>query len=100
FVKPLDETLVVEMAQQHELLVTIEDNVIAGGAGSAVAECLAARGVTASMLHLGLPDRFIDHGDQNLLLAAAGLDAEGITAAVAARLSRVTADPASLAPVK
>ena len=87
FVKPLDEALVVEMARQHELLVTVEENVIAGGAGSAVAESLAARGVNVPLLHLGLPDRFVDHGDQNLLLSAVGLDAEGIAAAVETRLA-------------
>ncbi|HEY9396927.1 MAG TPA: 1-deoxy-D-xylulose-5-phosphate synthase [Burkholderiales bacterium] len=87
FVKPLDEALVVEMARQYELLVTVEENVIAGGAGSAVAESLAARGVNVPLLHLGLPDRFVDHGDQNLLLSAVGLDAEGIAAAVETRLA-------------
>ncbi|MFO7188350.1 MAG: 1-deoxy-D-xylulose-5-phosphate synthase [Pseudomonadota bacterium] len=98
FVKPLDEALVVEMARQHELLVTVEDNVVAGGAGSAVAEGLAARNIAKPMLHLGLPDRFVDHGDQKLLLAMAGLDAEGITAAVEMRLRALHAT--SLVSVK
>jgi len=100
FVKPLDAACVAEMAQRHELLVTVEDNVIAGGAGSAVAESLAAQGLSASLLHLGLPDRFVDHGDQNLLLSAVGLDAEGITAAIHARLAPAAARVAPLAPVK
>ncbi|HEY9379710.1 MAG TPA: 1-deoxy-D-xylulose-5-phosphate synthase [Burkholderiales bacterium] len=99
FVKPLDEALIVEIARQYALLVTIEENVVAGGAGSAVAESLAARGVNVPLLHLGLPDRFVDHGDQNLLLSAVGLDAEGIAAAVEARLA-AAARSASLAHIK
>ena len=86
FVKPLDEAMVLEMAEQHELLVTIEEHQVMGGAGSAVAEALASRGRKASLLHLGLPDRFIDHGDSVLLLASSGLDKAGIVAAVKARL--------------
>jgi 1-deoxy-D-xylulose-5-phosphate synthase len=99
FVKPLDEALIVEIARQYALLVTIEENVVAGGAGSAVAESLAARGVNVPLLHLGLPDRFVDHGDQNLLLSAVGLDAEGIAAAVEARLA-AAARSAPLAHIK
>jgi 1-deoxy-D-xylulose-5-phosphate synthase len=86
FVKPIDATLIEEIAKTHSLLVTIEENVVAGGAGAAVAETLAARGVTTSLLHLGLPDRFIDHGDQAQLVAGAGLDKAGILAAVRSRL--------------
>ena len=86
FVKPLDSDLICELARTHALLVTVEENVIAGGAGSACAEVLAAAGLTVPMLHLGLPDRFIDHGDPARLLAAEGLDAAGIGAAIAARL--------------
>jgi 1-deoxy-D-xylulose-5-phosphate synthase len=82
FVKPLDEELVAELARSHDLLVTLEEGAVMGGAGSAVAEALAAKGVTASLLHLGLPDRFIDHGDSAKLLAEAGLDKSGILAAV------------------
>ena len=85
FVKPLDTDLVQKLAREHDALVTIEENVIAGGAGSAVAEALAAAGLTMPILHLGLPDHFIDHGDPALLLAHAGLDAKGIAAAVRAR---------------
>ncbi len=98
FVKPLDDALVAEIARQYELLVTVEENVVAGGAGSAVAESLAARGINVPLLHLGLPDRFVDHGDQNLLLSAVGLDAEGIAAAVEARLAALTRAP-SPAPI-
>ena len=88
FVKPLDSELICELVRTHALLVTVEENVIAGGAGSACAEVLAAAGLTVPMLHLGLPDRFIDHGDPARLLAAEGLDAAGIGAAIAARLLR------------
>jgi 1-deoxy-D-xylulose-5-phosphate synthase len=88
FVKPLDDELVAQLARTHALLVTVEDNVVMGGAGSAVAESLAAQDLDASMLHLGLPDAFIDHGDQNQLLALAGLNKDGILAAIRARLAQ------------
>ncbi|MFZ9427135.1 MAG: transketolase C-terminal domain-containing protein, partial [Ilumatobacteraceae bacterium] len=77
FVKPLDTALVTELAARHSLLVTIEEHQIMGGAGSAVAEALTGAGVAVPLLHLGLPDRFIDHGDPVRLLAQLGLDAEG-----------------------
>jgi len=85
FVKPLDEELVLELARTHDALVTLEDNTIAGGAGSAVAELLAARGVDTPMLQLGLPDRFLEHAAREELLAEAGLDANGIRRAILAR---------------
>lgn len=85
FVKPLDVGLLSELARTHDALVTIEENVIAGGAGSAVAEALTAAGETVPLLHLGLPDRFIDHGDPALLLAQCGLDCDGIVASINAR---------------
>ncbi len=78
FVKPLDEVLVAEIAARHELLVTIEDNVVAGGAGSAVNECLAAYGLQVAIINMGLPDCYLDHGSREELLAECGLDAEGI----------------------
>jgi 1-deoxy-D-xylulose-5-phosphate synthase len=84
FVKPLDAELIRRLAREHDALVTVEENVVAGGAGSAVAEQLAADGITVPMLHLGLPDRFIDHGDPAFLLAQAGLDATGIAASITA----------------
>jgi 1-deoxy-D-xylulose-5-phosphate synthase len=87
FVKPLDEELIAQIARSHALLVTIEDNVVGGGAGSAVAESLAAQDITARILHLGLPDHFIDHGDQAQLLAQVGLSSEGIVKAIRARLA-------------
>jgi 1-deoxy-D-xylulose-5-phosphate synthase len=86
FVKPVDEALVLELARRHDLLVTVEENVIAGGAGSAVLEILEAHGVTTPVLQLGLPDRFIDQGDPGIQLASCGLTPEGITSAVRTRL--------------
>ncbi len=86
FVKPIDAALVVDLAAKHELLVTVEENAVMGGAGSAVAEVLAARNIVTPLLQLGFPDRFIDHGDQAQLLASIGLDKAGIVAAIRARL--------------
>ncbi len=85
FVKPIDTELILELAQDHDALVTIEEGAIMGGAGSAVAEALAANGVVCPLLHLGLPDRFIDHGEQSALLASVGLDAAGIERSIRAR---------------
>ena len=85
FVKPLDVALVLELAATHAGLVTLEEGSIMGGAGSAVAEALAAAGVVCPLLQLGLPDRFIDHGEQGALLASIGLDAAGIERSVRAR---------------
>ncbi|OIP13829.1 MAG: 1-deoxy-D-xylulose-5-phosphate synthase, partial [Betaproteobacteria bacterium CG2_30_59_46] len=92
FVKPLDEALTLRLAQTHDLLVTVEENAVMGGAGSAVLEFLESRGATVPVLQLGLPDRFVEHGDPAKLLAACGLDQEGIVRAVRARLAglRVT----------
>lgn len=89
FVKPLDESLVLELAEQHDLLVTLEENVVAGGAGSAVTECLNKREVMLPVLQLGLPDRFVDHGKHRELLKECGLDPEGIRSAIAGRIDRL-----------
>ncbi|MGL5336265.1 MAG: transketolase C-terminal domain-containing protein, partial [Enterovibrio sp.] len=78
FVKPLDETLLCELAQTHDLLVTVEENVIAGGAGSAVSEYLMAQCLIKPVLHLGLPDEFIAQGTQQEQYAQAQLDSIGI----------------------
>lgn len=86
FVKPLDSELVLQMAREHSLLVTVEENTVQGGAGSAVAECLAQNGVLVPLLLLGLPDRFIEHGDPARLLADCGLDASGIAASIRTKL--------------
>jgi 1-deoxy-D-xylulose-5-phosphate synthase len=88
FIKPLDSALVLELAASHDLLVTVEEGCIMGGAGSAVAEALAAAGVVRPLLQLGLPDRFIDHGDAPQLLAQCGLDAAGIAASIKQRLGK------------
>jgi len=85
FIKPLDRELVLAMANSHDGLVTIEDNVVAGGAGSAVAELLNAEEVLRPILHLGLPDSFQHHASREDLLAEAGIDAAGIRAAVLKR---------------
>jgi 1-deoxy-D-xylulose-5-phosphate synthase len=85
FVKPIDIDLIEWLAKSHDALVTVEENVIAGGAGSAVAEALAERGIAVPILHLGLPDAFIQHGDPALLLTRCGLDAKGIGASILER---------------
>ena len=90
FVKPLDESMVLEMARKHDLLVTLEENSLAGGAGSAVHECLMRRNVQVPLLQLGLPDRFIEHGTRDEALRDAGLDREGILQAITGRLPQVT----------
>ena len=91
FIKPLDIELVKSLAASHDALVTLEEGCIMGGAGSAVAEALAQAGITKPLLILGLPDKFIDHGDPALLLAGCGLDAAGIEASIRERfgLNRV-----------
>ncbi|MEM7292953.1 MAG: 1-deoxy-D-xylulose-5-phosphate synthase, partial [Pseudomonadota bacterium] len=78
FVKPLDEDLILELAASHDVLITVEENAVAGGAGSAVSECLSANNVHTAVHHIGLPDRFVEHGSREELLAECGLDAEGI----------------------
>jgi len=87
FVKPLDEALVAELAASHDLLVTVEENVIMGGAGSAVLESLQRSRIKIPVLQLGLPDRYIDHGDPALQLASCGLNKDGILASIRAKLS-------------
>jgi 1-deoxy-D-xylulose-5-phosphate synthase len=87
FVKPLDENLVRQLAASHDWLVTVEENTILGGAGSAVLETLEKHGIQKKVLQLGLPDRFVDHGDPARLLKECGLDAEGIHASIAAKLA-------------
>jgi len=83
--KPLDLELLRQVAATHEALVTVEEGAVMGGAGSAVAEALQQAGITKPVLQLGLPDRFIEHGDPAKLLAGVGLDAQGIRASIAAR---------------
>ena len=87
--KPLDTALLLQVAQQHEALVTLEEGAVMGGAGSAVAEALNAAAVVRPLLQLGLPDRFIEHGDPARLLALNGLDAAGIGSAIKARFAEL-----------
>jgi 1-deoxy-D-xylulose-5-phosphate synthase len=82
FIKPLDEDLVLSVAARHRALITIEENAVAGGAGSAIAELLASEGVQMPLLQLGIPDRFIEHGSRDSCLAAAGLDAGGLSSSI------------------
>jgi len=91
--KPLDVALLLQVAASHEALVTLEEGAVMGGAGSAVLEALAAAGLAKPVLQLGLPDRFIEHGDPAKLLALQGLDARGIEASIRQRFAamRVTA---------
>jgi 1-deoxy-D-xylulose-5-phosphate synthase len=86
FVRPLDEELVLQLARDHSLLVTIEENTVQGGAGSAVAECLHHHGITVRLLHLGLPDQFLEQGDPVRMLANCGLDATGIIATLQGKI--------------
>ena len=85
--KPLDEALLLEIAQGHDVLVTLEDGCIMGGAGSALLECLQAHGITLPVLQLGLPDAFIEQGEQAKLYQLQGLDANGILASVRQRFA-------------
>jgi len=87
FVKPMDIDLILQMAANHELLVTVEENVIQGGAGSAVNEVLAAYGIVKKIINCGLPDRQIQHGTQEDMLKDAGLDREGILAFIEAHMT-------------
>ena len=86
FIKPLDVDLVCELAKTHDLIVTLEEGAIGGGAGSACLEALSAAGIEVPSLVLGLPDRFVDHGDHALLMKECGLDVDGITKAIALKL--------------
>ena len=95
FVKPLDESLLRELAQSHDAFVTIEDAAIMGGAGSAVLEFFNREAILKPVLQLGFPDAFIDHGDQLGLLASLGLDASGIASSVAQRFADLLPESAS-----
>jgi 1-deoxy-D-xylulose-5-phosphate synthase len=82
FIKPLDEKMILALAERHRAIITIEENAVIGGAGSGVGELLAAQGIQLPLLQLGIPDRFIEHGSRDTCLAAAGLDLAGLTASV------------------
>ena len=96
FVKPLDRALLLELARDHDGFVTLEDNVVMGGAGSAVLELLQAEGVLLPVLQLGLPDAFQHHASREALLAEAGLDVAGIRAAILRRWPGGDGQPALL----
>ncbi len=87
FVKPLDEALIKRLAQDHRLFVTIEENAVMGGAGSAVGEFLSAAQLNVPLLQLGLPDSYVEHAQPAQMLAECGLDAAGILHAVQQRLA-------------
>ena len=93
FIKPIDRALLLELARDHEGFVTLEDNVVMGGAGSAVTELLHAEGITLPVLQLGLPDAFQRHASREDLLAEAGLDEAGIRAAILARWPDLASTP-------
>jgi 1-deoxy-D-xylulose-5-phosphate synthase len=82
FIKPLDENLLIEIASRHSAIVTLEENVVAGGAGSAFGELLASQDIQVSLLHIGIPDRFIEHGSREDCLALAGLDAASLNTTI------------------
>jgi 1-deoxy-D-xylulose-5-phosphate synthase len=82
FIKPLDEKLVLALAQRHRALITVEENAVIGGAGAGVGELLAAAGVQIPLLHVGIPDTFIEHGTRDTCLTRAGLDLAGLTASI------------------
>ncbi|MDG1474183.1 MAG: 1-deoxy-D-xylulose-5-phosphate synthase [Porticoccaceae bacterium] len=95
FVKPIDEELITALSQHHGLLVTLEENAIAGGAGSAVIEFLARQGIVMPVLQLGLPDKLIDHGNHSEQLTAIDLDTASIQRSIEQRLKKL--EPAKLA---
>ena len=80
FVKPIDEALILELAKSHDVFITVEENVIAGGAGSAVNNFLQAQRILMPVLNIGLPDSFVEQGTREELLAICGLDVQGIIA--------------------
>ncbi len=82
FIKPLDEKLVLSLAQRHRALITVEENAVIGGAGAGVGELLASAGVQIPLLHVGIPDTFIEHGTRDTCLTRAGLDLAGLTASI------------------
>jgi 1-deoxy-D-xylulose-5-phosphate synthase len=96
WVKPLDEELILDLAASHELLLTVEENAIAGGAGSAVSEVLTAKAVSCTLRHVGIPDGFVDHGDQAMLRREAGLLRDRIQSIAAEQERETTAQVAPL----
>ena len=89
FVKPLDEQLIRELAQEHSLLVTVEEHAIMGGAGSAINEFIFAKNLGVSVLNLGIPDAFIEHATHSEMLKTCGLDVQGIKEAITRRINEL-----------
>ena len=87
FIKPLDEAMILKVSSQYDLIVTIEENAIAGGAGSAVSEFLNQKGIVIPLLQLGLPDRFEPHAKHTEMLSASQLDADGILQQIESRMT-------------
>ena len=98
--KPVDLDLLRELARTHDAIVTVEEGCLPGGAGGAVAEALNAEGLVLPVLHLGLPDVFIEHGDPARLLAGVGLDAAGIEASIRQRFGHLIEGAAGLKVVR
>jgi 1-deoxy-D-xylulose-5-phosphate synthase len=99
FVKPVDAQLLAELALTHDAFVTVEEHVVMGGAGSAVAESMAAQGIVRPLMQLGLPDRFIDQGDQAHLLKLEGLDGPGIERSIRERFAALLGEvPVAVQP--
>ncbi|MDR1311816.1 MAG: 1-deoxy-D-xylulose-5-phosphate synthase [Burkholderiaceae bacterium] len=98
FVKPMDTAMVLDMAREHRLLVTVEEGTVMGGAGSAVAEVLAGSGISKPLLILGLPDQFIPHGETGQLLFLHRLDADGIADRIRQRFSQIVAESGAGSP--
>jgi len=96
WVKPMDEDTVRAMADAHELIVTIEENALAGGAGSAVNTFLANEGHSVAIANLGIPDRFMEHGSQGSQQSDAGLDAASVEAVIRERLGETLGDAEEL----
>lgn len=93
FVKPMDEEMLLNLCERYNLIVTVEDNSLIGGFGSGVLELLSKKGITKRVVSLGVPDRFVEHGNQNLLRKLIGIDAEGIERAVKDILMKRTIEP-------
>lgn len=93
FIKPLDEACILEMAASHDLIVTVEENTVAGGAGNGVNEVLNAHGIKTPILTIGLPDRFIEQGSREEVLTDAGLDTAGILASISAYSGKIAGTP-------
>jgi 1-deoxy-D-xylulose-5-phosphate synthase len=93
FVKPLDTALIEKIAKEYAHIVTVEENTILGGAGSAVNEYLVSKNYAGSILNLGLPDQFLDHGVPSVMLAECGLDSTGIVASIKKYLSTAHSKP-------